>query len=350
MTEPDLSVMLCGVRLPNPTVLASGILGLSEDLLVRVGNAGAGAVVTKSCGLKPRAGYPNPVVADWGAGLINAVGLSNPGVDATMEEVQTAKRLLKPKGVAVIASIFAESAWDFGLVAQRISPAEPDLIEVNISCPNVEDEFGQFFCATPYVAAQVTRRVKSCTDIPIIVKLSPNEANIADIARAVVEAGADAVSAVNTLGPGMVIDIESRAPVISNRIGGISGPAIHPIAVRCVNDISRTIAGRRSSSQTNGDGPNAPAHAAPAVVPIIGIGGNTTARDAIEMIIAGAHAVGVGSAIYSRGLNVFAEMTRGIDEYMRRHHYARLEDLRGHIMETKPVVGTKLVVPEPSEH
>jgi dihydroorotate dehydrogenase (NAD+) catalytic subunit len=317
MSEPDLSVAICGVQLRNPTVLASGILGLSEDLLIRVGEAGAGAVVTKSCGLVPRAGYPNPVIADWGAGLINAVGLSNPGVDATREEVRIAKRVLKPKGIAVIASIFAESVWDFGLVAQKIAPAEPDLVEVNISCPNVEHEFGQFFCATPYVAAQVTRRVKQCTDIPIIVKLSPNEANIADIARAVVDAGADAISAINTLGPGMVLDIESRAPIISNRIGGISGPAIHPIAVRCVNDIARIVD-----------------------VPIIGIGGNATARDAIEMIVAGAHAVGIGSAIYSRGLGVFAETTRGIEEYMRRHNFSRLGDFRGRVMETAPVVGT----------
>ncbi|MGE5265313.1 MAG: dihydroorotate dehydrogenase, partial [Acidobacteriota bacterium] len=124
MNEPDLSVNICGVRLKNPTVLASGILGLSEDLLIRVGEAGAGAVVTKSCGLKPRAGYPNPVVADWGAGLINAVGLSNPGVDATLEEVRVARRVLKPKGIAVIASIFAESVWDFGVVAQKISRAD----------------------------------------------------------------------------------------------------------------------------------------------------------------------------------------------------------------------------------
>ena len=319
MSEPDLSVTICGVQLRNPTVLASGILGLSEDLLIRVGEAGAGAVTTKSCGLAPRAGYPNPVVADWGAGLINAVGLSNPGVDATLEEVRTAKRVLKPKGIAVIASIFAESVWDFGVVAQKISPAAPDLIEVNISCPNVEHEFGQFFCATPYVAAQVTRRVKQSTDIPIIVKLSPNEANIAEIARAVVDAGADAVSAINTLGPGMVIDIESRAPIISNRIGGISGPAIHPIAVRCVNDIARAVD-----------------------VPIIGIGGNAAARDAIEMIIAGAHAVGIGSAIYSRGLDVFAETTRGIEAYMRQHGFARLDDFRNRVMETAPTVGAGL--------
>jgi dihydroorotate dehydrogenase (NAD+) catalytic subunit len=307
-------------------VLASGILGLSEDLLIRVGEAGAGAVVTKSCGLKPRAGYPNPVVAEWGAGLINAVGLSNPGVDATAEEIKEAKRVLKPKGVAVIASIFAESIWDFGVVAEKISTAKPDLIEVNISCPNVEHEFGQFFCATPYVAAQVTRRVKHCTDIPIIVKLSPNEADIAEIAKAVVSAGADAVSAINTLGPGMVLDIESRAPIISNRIGGISGQAIHPIAVRCVYDIAQAVN-----------------------VPIIGIGGNTTARDAIEMIIAGARGVGVGSAIYARGLGVFGEITRGIEEYMHRHNFTRIDDFRASVLSTTTVMGTRPLVPQPAE-
>lgn len=326
MNELDLSVNICGVRLKNPTVLASGILGLSEDLLIRVAEAGAGAVVTKSCGLKPRAGYPNPVVADWGAGMINAVGLSNPGVDATADEIRVAKRKLKALGVPVIASIFAESVWDFGLVAEKISHAEPDLIEVNISCPNVEHEFGQFFCATPYVAAQVTRRVKQFTKIPIIVKLSPNEANIVDIARAVVQAGANAISAINTLGPGMVLDIESRAPVISNRVGGISGPAIHPIAVRCVYDIARAV------------------H-----VPVIGGGGNTVARDSIEMIIAGAYAVSIGSAVYAHGLGVFEATTSGIADYMRRHNYRYLADFRGRVLETAPTVGTRADIPQPVE-
>jgi dihydroorotate dehydrogenase (NAD+) catalytic subunit len=321
MTDVDLSVNLCGVKLCNPTVLASGILGLSEDLLVRVGEAGAGAVVTKSCGLLPRVGYPNPVVVDWGAGLINAVGLANPGVEATAQEIRDAKKILKPHGVAVIASIFAESVWDFGVVAERISHAEPDLIEVNISCPNVEHEFGQFFCATPYVAAQVTRRVKKSTSIPIIVKLSPNVPDIAEIATAVVQSGADAVSAINTLGPGMVLDIESRAPVISNRVGGLSGAAIHPVAVRCVNDIARQVS-----------------------VPIIGIGGNANARDAIEMIIAGAHAVGVGSAIYSRGLAVFSDISDGLAKYMARHGFRRLEDFRGRIAETSPVKGVAVAL------
>lgn len=311
MGEPDLSVDICGVRLCNPTMLAAGMLGLSPDLLIRVGEAGAGAVVTKSCGLKPRAGYPNPVVLDWGAGMINAVGLSNPGVEATAEEVRVAKRVLNPQGIPVIASIFEESIYGFGTVAERISHAEPDLIEVNISCPNVEHEFQQFFCATPYVAAQVTRRVKQCTRIPIIVKLSPNFPDIAGIARACVEAGADAISAINALGPGLILDIESHAPVMSVRVGGLSGPAIHPIAVRCVNDIARAV------------------H-----VPIIGIGGNTTPRDAIEMIIAGAHAVGIGTALASRGIGVFAEMVSGIKEYMRRHELARLADFRNTVLET----------------
>ncbi len=323
MAEPDLSVDICGVKLKNPTMISSGFLGISEDLLIRVGESGVGAVVSKSCGLNPRVGYPNPVVLDWGEGMINAVGLSNPGVEATAEEIRAAKRALKPTGVAVIASIFAESLYDFGVVAEKISVGEPDLIEVNISCPNVEHEFKEFFCATPYVAAQATRRVKQKTGIPIIVKLSPNFPNIGEIARACVDAGADAISAVNALGPGLIIEIESRAPVMSARVGGISGPAIHPIAVRCVNDVAQAVD-----------------------VPVIGIGGNTTARDAIEMIIAGAHAVGVGSALYSRGLGVFNEMTCGIADYMRRHNYARLEDLRGKILEPAPVVGVAMPVAE----
>jgi dihydroorotate dehydrogenase (NAD+) catalytic subunit len=306
MPEPDLSVNLCGVRLPNPTVLASGILGLSQEIFGRLARFGCGAITTKSCSLQPRTGYHNPVIVDWGYGLINAVGLSNPGVEVMVEEIRLAKQQLAPLGVPIIASIFSNTIYDFGVVARYISEAQPDLIEVNISCPNLDARFEQMFASSPYVAAQVTRRVKQNTKIPVIVKLSPNVEDIAKVAREVEAAGADAITAINSLGPGLVLDVETGRPVLANRWGGVSGPAIRPIAAKCVRDVCKVV-----------------------TIPVIGTGGVTDARDAVEMILIGAMAVGIGSAVNYRGMGVFGEVASGIAEYMRRHAYTRLEDFRG---------------------
>ena len=306
MLEPDLSVTLCGARLPNPTVLASGILGLSQEILGRLARSGCGAVTTKSCSLQPRTGYHNPVIVDWGYGLINAVGLSNPGVEVMAEEIRLARQRLAPLDAPIIASIFANTIYDFGVVARYISEAQPDLIEVNISCPNLDARFEQMFATSPYVAAQVTRRVKENTKIPVIVKLSPNVEDIAKVAREVEAAGADAINAINSLGPGLLLDIETGQPVLANRWGGVSGPAIRPIAVKCVRDVCKAVK-----------------------IPVIGTGGVTDARDAVEMILVGAMAVGIGSAVNYRGMGVFGEVAAGVAEYMRRHGYARLQDFRG---------------------
>lgn len=305
--QPSLETTLCGIRFPNPTVLASGILGLSENVFERLARAGVGGITTKSCSLKPRAGWPNPTIVNWGEGLINAIGLSNPGVEVMVEEIRAAKKLLAPHGVPIIASIFADTVYDFGTLARYISEAEPDLIEVNISCPNLDARFEQMFAASPYVSAQVTRRVKASTRIPILVKLSPNVESIAVVANEVVEAGADGLTVINSLGPGMLIDIESGYPVLANKWGGVSGPAIRPIAVKCVRDVAKAV-------------PD---------VPIVGTGGVTTARDAIEMLLVGATGVGIGSAINWRGLDVFGEAAQGIAEYMQRHGYQTIESFRG---------------------
>lgn len=309
MIRPDLSTTLCGVPLPNPTVLASGILGLTHEVMVRVAEAGAGAVTTKSVSLAPRDGFPNPVVLDWGAGLINAVGLANPGVEVMVEEIRTARERLAPLGVPLIASIFADTIYDFGVLARYVSEATPDLIEVNISCPNLDDRYLRMFAADPYVAGQVTHRVKQNTHLPVLVKLSPNVTDIASVAKAVVEAGADGITAVNSLGPGLILDIETGRPVLAHGTGGVSGPALHPIAVRCVRDICRAVE-----------------------VPVVAVGGVTTGRDAIEMILVGATAVGIGSAVYYRGMGVFEQVCREIEEYMQRHEYPTLEAFRGRAM------------------
>jgi dihydroorotate dehydrogenase (NAD+) catalytic subunit len=305
-TAIDVSTTLCGVRLPNPTVLSSGILGLSHEIMARVARAGAGGVTFKSCSLKPRPGYPNPTILDWGPGLINAVGLSNPGVEVMVEEIRAAKKNLAPLGVPVIASIFAETIYDFGTIARFISEAEPDLIEVNISCPNIDDRYRQMFAADPYVVAQVTRRVKQNTEIPILVKLSPNVTDVAKIARTAVDAGADGITAINSLGPGLILDVETCRPVLAHGTGGVSGPAMRPIAVRCVRDICRAVD-----------------------VPVVAVGGVTSGRDVVEMILVGATAVGIGSAIHYRGMEVFREVCQELREYMARHGYADLEAFRG---------------------
>jgi dihydroorotate dehydrogenase (NAD+) catalytic subunit len=302
----DLSTTLCGIRLPNPTVLASGILGLSHEVIARVARGGAGAVTTKSCSIRPRAGHHNPTILDWGYGLINAVGLSNPGVEVMVEEIRAAKALLATIGVPLIASIFADTIYDFGSAARFISEAEPDLIEVNISCPNVDAQYLQMFAADPYVAAQVTRRVKLNTDIPVLVKLSPNVTDVVEIAKAVTEAGADGITAINSLGPGIILDIETGRPVLAHGTGGVSGPAMRPIAVRCVRDICRAVD-----------------------VPVLAVGGVTTGRDVVEMILVGATAVGIGSAVAHRGIGVFSEVCDEVKTYMERHGCTNLAELRG---------------------
>ena len=302
----DIGVSFCGCEFPNPLVLASGILGTEAALMVRVARSGAGGVTSKSCGPGPRAGHPNPTVLDWGGGLINAVGLANPGVEDEIAVLRETRLLLSPLGVPLIASIFADTAEGFAKVARQIGEAAPDLIEVNISCPNVAAEFGRPFALDAGSAAQVTRAVKGATDVPITVKLSPNTPDLVPIARAVVEAGADALTAVNTLGPGMVIDLESGRPVLANRVGGVSGPAIRPIAVRCVYDLAKAV------------------H-----VPIIGTGGVASGQDALEMVLAGATLVGVGSAVLGRGPEVFSLILGEMQDWMRAHGVHSLNDIRG---------------------
>ena len=302
-----LEVDLCGVGLPNPLVLASGILGTEAELLTRVARAGAGAVTSKSCGPLPRAGHPNPTVLAWEHGLINAVGLANPGVEAEIDKLAQAKALLQPLGTALVASIFADTVEGFARVAARIIDAEPDLVEVNISCPNVHDEFGAPFAANAGAAADVTAAVAhSVADrVPVLVKLSPNVTDIAAIAQAVAAAGADGITAINTL-PGMVIDLHARRPTLANRTGGLSGGAIRPLAIRCVYDIYRAVD-----------------------LPIVGVGGVSSGHDAVEMIMAGATAVGIGSAIYHDGPQALARIRTEMTALMAELGFDCVEDMRG---------------------
>ena len=234
------------------------------------------------------------------------MGLANPGVEEEIDILIEARERLAAQGVAVFASIVADTVEGFAEVARRVSQARPALIEVNISCPNVIAEFGEFFSIRPESAAEATQAVKEATDVPISVKLSPNVSNIVAIAQAVAEAGADVITAINTVGPGMVIDVESGRPVLSNQEGGISGPAIRPIAVRCVYQIARAVD-----------------------IPVIGTGGVTRGRDVVEMLMAGATAVGVGSAVYWGGMEVFSELLAGLQGFLVSHGHDSLHDIRG---------------------
>jgi len=305
---PNLSVPFLDRDLPSPLVLASGIWGTTVSLLVRAADEGCGAVTAKSCGPEPRHGHVNPSCIDWGGGLLNAIGLANPGVEEEIGLLREAKTQLQPRGVAVIASIFAATAAEFGDVARRIASSKPDFIEVNISCPNVEDSFGEPFAANADAAAAVTGYVKEAVAgqaIPVIVKLAPNVPSVGRIAQAAVRAGADALCAINTM-PGLVLDPHSGQPVLANRTGGISGPALKPIALKAVYDT------RKACPDT----------------PIIGTGGVTTGQDAVEMLMAGATVVGVGSAIYHRGPDAIRLIRTELKDWMAAQNISCIADLQ----------------------
>ena len=303
--HPGLSIDLAGVHLTNPLVLASGIWGCAAETLVRIGRHGAGAVTTKSCSLQPRTGHPNPSVVPWEGGLINAVGLANPGAEQEAIEIADAREGLAALGVPLIASVFGGRPQEYARTAEIVARAHPELIELNISCPNVADEFGQAFAFDPLAASEVTAAVREVYAGPLLVKLSPSAPNIVRVAQAVVAAGADGLNIGNTLGPGMLIDIYARRPVLSNKVGGISGQAIRPIAVRCVWQVSQAVD-----------------------VPIIGTGGVCTGEDALEMVMAGATAVGIGSVLQEGPIaveRILAEMT----DLMRQENITTLEEIRG---------------------
>ena len=295
-----LSTNIAGLQLENPTILASGILGYSAESLSRVVKGGAGAVVSKSIGIEPRVGYPNPTVVQVEGGFINALGLPNPGIAFYSQEIKYCKTILR---VPLIVSVFGYSADEYVAVAKKAVDAGADAVELNVSCPHVQftgAEIGQ----NPKLLAEVVEKVKAAVSKPILVKLSPNVANIAVTARAAVEAGADALTAVNTL-KAMAIDSETMLPILSNLKGGLSGPAIKPVALRCVYDIREEL-------------PD---------VPIIGCGGISDWRDAVEFMLAGASAVQVGTAIALENTEVFQTITKGVEVYLRKKHYGSVKEI-----------------------
>ena len=288
----DLSVSFCGARMKNPTVLSSGFLGTNIEMLKRVAEEGAGAVTFKSIGPKVKSGHRNPTVIVYEWGVMNAVGLPSPGYKDMRGELVRIKEVKAP----VFVSIYGSSVREFCEVAEAVAEYKPAVIELNVSCPNTEAE-GMIFGCSEKLTFDVVSAVKDAAgSVPVMPKLTPQAQNIGKIAGICEEAGADAIAAINTVGPGMAINIEARKPVLDYKTGGISGPAIRPIAVRCVYDIYEAVD-----------------------LPVLGIGGVTEGRDVIEMMQAGATAVGIGSGIYYRGIGIFSKVCEEMKVWMKEN-------------------------------
>jgi len=297
---PELEVSIAGIRMRNPTMLASGVLDETGRSMVEVARAGAGAIVTKSVGLQPRDGHPNPCVVELERGLINAMGLPNPGVKSYSEEVKVALE----GGVPIIGSVFGGSESEIAEVAGRMAAAGVAAIELNLSCPHAKG-VGAEIGSTPEMVEAVCRAVKSSVKIPVFAKLTPNTSSIASLARAAEAGGADGVVAINTL-KAMAISPELARPMLSNRVGGLSGPAVKPVGVRCVYEIFEAVD-----------------------IPVIGVGGVSSANDALEYIMAGASAVQIGTAVWSSGTAVFPEICDGLTAFMSANGYRSVEEMRG---------------------
>ena len=298
--KDQIATEIAGLKLANPTMLAAGILGYTGLSMKRVIDAGAGAVVTKSMGIEPRTGYPNPTVVQTDCGLLNAMGLPNPGISHFKEEIKELQKLEAP----TIFSIYGFSPEDFAKVAAAAVDIGAVAIELNVSCPHVK-KAGSQIGSDSLLLTEIVKKVKKQINKPVIVKLTPNVTDITEIARAAEKAGADAITAVNTV-KAMAIDTETGRPILANKFGGLSGPAIKPIAVRCVYDVYSSVD-----------------------VPVIGCGGISCWQDAVEFMLAGASAVQIGTAIAFKDLNVFKLVTEGIEAYLERKGFNNIKEIVG---------------------
>lgn len=299
----NMKVNIAGVEWKNPVTVASGTFGSGAEYADFVDIGRLGAVTTKGVANVPWPGNPTPRVAETYGGMMNAIGLQNPGIELFCERDIP---FLKQFDTRIIVNVCGKSAEDYCEVVERLADEEVDMLEINISCPNVK-EGGIAFGQNPKSAEDITREVKKYAKQPVIMKLSPNVTDIAEMAKAVEAGGADAVSLINTL-TGMKIDIHRRTFALANQTGGVSGPAIHPIAVRMVYQTAQAVK-----------------------LPIIGMGGIACAEDAIEMMLAGASAVSVGTANFHNPA-VTMEIVEGIEEYLRQNHMNDVRELVGSLI------------------
>ncbi|PID77132.1 MAG: dihydroorotate dehydrogenase B catalytic subunit [Deltaproteobacteria bacterium] len=298
---PDLRVNIGGIELKNPVMTASGTFGYAREFEGLVNINRLGAIIVKGISLEPRAGNPPPRIAETSCGMLNAIGLQNVGVKKFISDKMP---YLQELQVPVIVNIFGESIEEYQEVAGRLSEvAGVAGLELNISCPNVK-KGGAFFGANPKTAAAVTKAVKTRAKVPVMVKLSPNVSDIAIVARAVEDAGADSISLINTL-IGMAVDLRTRKPKLANIIGGLSGPAIKPVALRMVYQAARAVS-----------------------IPVIGIGGIESAEDALEFMLAGASAVQIGTANFINP-RVSEDAVEGIYSYVLENKLNSVRELIG---------------------
>lgn len=290
-----LELTLTGLDLKNPLMLAAGIMGTNGGSLKRVAEGGAGAVVTKSIGTEPKSGHSNPSMVDVDCGYLNAMGLPNPSYENFQDEINMAKE----GGVPVIASIFGGCALDFSKIAEALCP---DAFELNVSCPHAHG-YGAEIGTDPMLVEEITRAVKSVTNVPVWVKLTPNVTDIKSIGLAAQRGGADAVVAINTI-RAMAIDIESGFPILGNKFGGLSGRAIKHVAIKCVFDLYEALD-----------------------IPVIGVGGISDWKDAVEFIMAGARAIQIGSAV-GENINIFKDIASCMESFLAEKEWT-IDDIYG---------------------
>lgn len=296
----DMRVKIAGVEWNNPVTVASGTFGSGEEYSEFVDLNRLGAVTTKGVANVPWPGNPTPRVAEIHSGMMNAIGLQNPGIDVFCKRDIP---FLRQYDTKIIVNVCGRSTEDYCEVVERLANEDVDMLEINISCPNVK-EGGIAFGQNPKAAEEITRAVKKYAKQPVIMKLSPNVTSISEMAKAVEAGGADAISLINTL-TGMKIDINRKTFALANKTGGVSGPAVHPIAVRMVYEAANAVN-----------------------VPIIGMGGIESAEDAIEMLLVGASAASVGTANFYNP-TVTMDIVDGIEAYMKQNHFASVQDMVG---------------------
>ncbi len=297
----NLQTDILGMKLETPFLLASGILDQTSKSMKKLLELGMGGVVTKSIGSNPRRGHPNPTMVELKTGLLNAMGLPNPGIDKYLEELEDLRSSIGDK--PIIGSVYASTTEEFAELSQKMEKGDVDAVELNLSCPHAEG-YGASIASNLELVGEVIISVKEKVDIPVLAKLPP-AAQIAETASVSEKAGADAVVAINTV-KSMAINFETREPILGNEVGGYSGKGIKPIGLRCVYEIYEEVD-----------------------IPIIGCGGITTGRDALEYILAGASALQMGSSIYYRGKDAAQKISKEMTELMDKEDIDSIKDIIG---------------------
>ena len=296
--NPDISTNVGPIKIERPTMLASGILGISLDVFARLYKEGAGALVSKSLSKEPWEGYPNPTIIGVKSGYLNAVGLSNPGAP------YFAKMISSNKTIPIIVSLVGSIPEDFIFMIKQFENVQVLAYELNLSCPHVE-KVGLEVGDDPELVTKIVSEVKKASKIPVIAKVGLGSSDYLETVRASCEAGIDAITAINTI-RAMAIDVETTRPILSHKIGGLSGTPIKPIAVRCVYEIASKFD-----------------------IPIIGCGGISSWEDAVEFMLAGASAIQIGSAVAEKWVGVFSKINNGISKYMERKNFQKIQDMVG---------------------